>query len=118
MENKNNKRLPGNSEFAGMRHGDVILTLQLRHGSTCDQRAANIFLIFPTGFVRVCEVELSHMGKNDGNSDLVCERQTFSFINRNINLITYGVPSNLAFNAIAYLNRSCSMRMFLYMADR
>ena len=27
-----------------MRHGDVILTLQRRHGSTCDQGAADVWL--------------------------------------------------------------------------
>ena len=26
------------------------------------------------GLVRVCEIELSHMGKNNGNPDLVCEK--------------------------------------------
>ena len=26
--------------------------------------------------VRVCEIEFSHMGKNSGNSDLVCEKNT------------------------------------------
>ena len=25
------------------------------------------------GQVRVCEIEISHMGKNNGNPDLVCE---------------------------------------------
>ena len=26
------------------------------------------------GLVRVCDIELSHMGKNNGNPDLVCEK--------------------------------------------
>ena len=26
--------------------------------------------------IRVCEIELSHMGKNMGNLDLVCEKST------------------------------------------
>ena len=30
------KRLPENHEFAEIRHGDVILTPQRRHRSTCD----------------------------------------------------------------------------------
>ena len=38
------KMLPDNPEFAEMRHNDVILTTQLRHGSTC-------------GLVHVCEIE-------------------------------------------------------------
>ena len=37
-------RLPKNPEYAEMRHGGVILTFQWRHGSTCDQRAANVQL--------------------------------------------------------------------------
>ena len=47
------KRLPENPKYAEMRHGDVILTLQWRHRSTCDQRAANVrlfFFILPTGW--------------------------------------------------------------------
>ena len=35
---KNMKRLPQNSEYAEMQHGDVILTLQKRHRLTCGQR--------------------------------------------------------------------------------
>ena len=27
------------------------------------------------GPVRVCEIEISHMGKNNGNPDLVCENK-------------------------------------------
>ena len=34
------KRLPENPECAEMRHGDAILTLQWRHGSTCGRSAA------------------------------------------------------------------------------
>ena len=44
-----------------------------------DQRAASValfVLIFPTGWYRYVkkEIELSHMGKNNGNPDLVCEK--------------------------------------------
>ena len=46
------KRLPENSEYAEMRHGDVILTLHWRHESAWGQRAA----------VR------------NGNHDLVCQK--------------------------------------------
>ena len=38
------KRILENPEYAEMRHGDVILTLQWRQGSTCDQRADNVRL--------------------------------------------------------------------------
>ena len=47
LEKKTRKRLPENPEYAEMRHGDVILTLQLCHGLTCAQRAAVHFLSFP-----------------------------------------------------------------------
>ena len=40
------KRFPEIPEYAEMRHGDVILTLQCRYGSTCGQRAAVCFLSF------------------------------------------------------------------------
>ena len=42
--------------------------------SAFDQRAAVRF-----GLVWVCEVQLSKMGKNNGNPDLVCE--TFNSLN-------------------------------------
>ena len=35
------KRLHENPECAEMRHGDVLLTVQWRHGSTSSQRAAD-----------------------------------------------------------------------------
>ena len=41
------KKLPENPEYAEIRHGDVTFTLQLRYGSTCDQREASRFLSFP-----------------------------------------------------------------------
>ena len=66
------KRLPENPEYAEMRHGDVILTLQRSHGSTCGKRAV-FFFYLSLGLVWVCEIEISHMGKNNGNPDLVCE---------------------------------------------
>ena len=55
-----------------------IFTLQWRHESTCGQRADHVRLFvfyLSLGLVRVCEIELSHMGKNSGNSDLVCEKK-------------------------------------------
>ena len=47
--------------YAEVRHADVILTLQLRHGSTCGQRVADVrlfvFLSFPRAvLVWVCEI--------------------------------------------------------------
>ena len=44
------KKLPENPQKAEMRHGHAILTLQWRHGSTCGQRKAEVWLfifIFP-----------------------------------------------------------------------
>ena len=40
------KRLPESPEYAEMRHGDIILTLQWCHGSAC----GCLFFIFPTGW--------------------------------------------------------------------
>ena len=47
-----------------------------------DRRAADVRLLvfyLSLGLVRVCEIELSHMGKNKGNPDLVCEKICFSY---------------------------------------
>ena len=41
------KKASKNPEYAEMRHGDGILILQLHHGSTCGQRLAVLFFIFP-----------------------------------------------------------------------
>ena len=60
--------LPENPKYAEMRHGDGILSLQCRHGTTYDQRAADVRLFV---FYRT---HLSHIGKNNGNPDLVCEK--------------------------------------------
>ena len=46
-----------------------------------DQRAASmwttcgcLFLIFPIVPVQICEIELSHMGKNNRHPNLECEK--------------------------------------------
>ena len=49
------KRLPENPEFPEMRHGDVILTVQWRHGTTCGQRVVHFYLSH--GLVRECEIK-------------------------------------------------------------
>ena len=54
-------RLPENPEFAEMRHGDVILTLQLHRRSTCGQRAVVRFylshgLISATAYFQQCGI--------------------------------------------------------------
>ena len=38
----------------------------------CGQRAAVHFYL-SLGLVQVCEIEISQIGKNNGNPDLVCE---------------------------------------------
>ena len=46
------------------------------------QRAADVRLFvfyLSHGLVWVCDIELSHMGKNNGNPDLVCEKNLISF---------------------------------------
>ena len=66
------KRLPENPEYAEKRYADVILNLN----DVTDRRAASmqLFILYlPLGLVRVCKIEISHVGKNKGNSDLVCE---------------------------------------------
>ena len=57
-----------------MRHGDVIFYITL---TSRNRRAASVRLFvfyLYHGMVRVCEIELSHMGKHNGNYDLVCEK--------------------------------------------
>ena len=76
------EKASGNPELAEMRHGDVILTLQLRHRTTCGSRADDVRLFvfyLSHGLVRVhvCEIESFHMCKQNGNSDLVCEKIHF-----------------------------------------
>ena len=57
------KRLPENPEFAEMRHGEVILTLQWRHGLLCGRRADDVrlfhFYLF-LGLALVCEIKRIH----------------------------------------------------------
>ena len=42
------------------------------------RKCGRSFLHLYHGLVRVCEIELSHMGKINGNPDLVCEKQMFT----------------------------------------
>ena len=70
------KKLPENPEYAEMRHGDVILTLQWRHGLTCGQREA-VRHYLSLWLVRVCQIDISQMGKINGNTDLVCENANY-----------------------------------------
>ena len=37
-----------------------------------------VFFYLSLGLVRVCETEISHMNKNNGNPDLVCENFKYS----------------------------------------
>ena len=54
-----------------------IVTSFYHYNDVTDRRAASVrlfvFLIF-LGLVGVCGLEISHMGKNNGNTDLVCEK--------------------------------------------
>ena len=74
------KRLPENLEYAEMRHGDVIFNTFWRHFDVTDWPAADVrlfvFLSFPLAVKDMWDriiSHLSHMGKNIGNPDLVCE---------------------------------------------
>ena len=61
------KILPENPEYADMRHGDVILIVQGRHGSTCSQCAADVRLFI--------SFYISHrLVRVHGNPDLVCKK--------------------------------------------
>ena len=56
-----------------MRHYDVILT----YNDATDRRADDVRLFgifFPMAGMGMCVIELSHMGKNNRNPDLVCEK--------------------------------------------
>ena len=60
---KNMKKAFSNAEFAEMRHSDLILTLQWRHGPMCDHRAADmrLFVFYLShGLVQVCEKTRIH----------------------------------------------------------
>ena len=79
------KRLPEYHEFAEMRHGDVILTLQWRHRSTWGQLAVDVrifvFWIFP-GLVWVCEVNRIHHWCSVGTGKSQPEGQKFQWETR------------------------------------
>ena len=71
------KRLPKYPEFAEMRHGDYILTLQWPHGSTWGQRAVDLWLFdydLSHRFVQVCEINQIHQwcSVRTGKSQLEC----------------------------------------------
>ena len=56
---KDLRKILENPEYAELRHGDAILILQRRHGSTCGQRAAVRFYL-SLGLVRMCEIITIH----------------------------------------------------------
>ena len=67
------KRLPGASEYAEMQH--ITRTSLLHHNDvTCCPTCGCLFLILHIGWYGLHEIELSKMGKNSGNSDLVCKK--------------------------------------------
>ena len=70
---KHKKSLPENfnPECVEMRHGDVTLTLQWRHGLACGQRGTDVRLF--DFYLSDRLVWVSHMGKNNENPDLVCQ---------------------------------------------
>ena len=56
---------------------DMVTSFQ-HYNDVTDRCAASMRLsvfYLCLGLVRVCEIEISHMGKNNGNPDLVCEKQ-------------------------------------------
>ena len=85
------KRLQEHPEYAVMRQGDVILTLQWSHGSTCSCS----FFYLSLGLVWGCEKEIYHMGKNNGNSDLVCANTKRTYLSLSLSSVPSSfIPSN------------------------
>ena len=75
------KRLPENPEIAETRHSDVIYyynDVKYRREASMRPTCGCLFFYISLGLVRGCEIEISHMGKNNGNLDLVCEKRLFS----------------------------------------
>ena len=65
------RRRPENPEYTEMRHGDAIFNI-----SMMSQIDVQLFVFYLSRrLVRVCEIELSHMGKNSGYPDLVCKNK-------------------------------------------
>ena len=56
-----------------------LLMMSFQHYNDVTDRCAASMRLFVfylcLGLVQVCEIEISHMGKNNGNPDLVCEKQ-------------------------------------------
>ena len=73
------KKLPENPEFAEMWHGDIILTLQWSCGTTSHKHVAVRFLSFPRAGPGL---DLSHMGKNNGDPNQVCEKRIITIFSK------------------------------------
>ena len=55
-----------------------MVTSFSHNNDVTDRLAASVRLFvfyLSLGQLRVCEIEISHMGKNNGNPDLVCEKE-------------------------------------------
>ena len=53
----------------------ITMTSRIDMRPACGRRAAvRFFFYLFLGLVWVCEIEISRMGKNNGNPDLVCEK--------------------------------------------
>ena len=55
------------------RHFNITIASRIDVRPACGWEAAVRFFYLSNGLVRVCEIELSHIGKSNGNPNLVCE---------------------------------------------
>ena len=51
-----------------------------RRAASLRRRATICFFYLSHGLVQVCEIELSHLGKNNAKPDLVCENISSIFL--------------------------------------
>ena len=50
------------------------------------------FFFFPTRLIWVCEIELSHMGKNNRNLGVVCEKYcSFTHVSKHVPIVLLAI---------------------------
>ena len=85
------------------------------YNDVTDRRAAGVRLFVfycSVSLVWVYEIELSHMGKNSGNPNLVCENNTF----QRVNIKCYGLTAQMRRLVCAYVFCIQWSRVFSYLA--
>ena len=66
-----------------MRHGEVVLNISMTSQIDVGPACRCSFFYLSLGLVWACEIEISHMGKNNGNPDLVCEKKISNMLRVN-----------------------------------